>query len=594
MSWTLTVIVVCLLLAAFTGWLEYKRADRNHLTWRIIASFVAIAALACIALPLTYHKKSQIFGNNDAVLLTEGYNADSISKGAYKMTFTLNKDIKRSYPKAILLSGINDINNLYPAVKLLHISGYGLNDADLQQLNTPVSFTPPVIPAGIQSVNWQQQLKTGDQLQVQGRYNNTSSKTVKLILKGLNTTLDSVNIAAGKISDFELNATPKIAGQATCTLLAIDGKDTLEKETAPISVEAAKPLKVLILSASPDFESKFLKDWLSQNGYAIAARASISKDKTSQDFVNMEKQPLDNLSPALLNKFDVVIGDLSTLKSLSAVENAALKQQVGQNGLGVIIRADSTGKSASWLDNDFKVNAISSKTIAVPLLIQGQKEKTAPLAIDPSYIIARDNIQNLLFDTQNHLLAAIGLSGEGSLVFITSRNTYTWQLAGDSKDYAALWSLLISKASRKLPPVPGRLVADGIATENEPSVLQLQSGAVPAAISVDNTTVSPVQDADIAYNWNMTYWPSKFGWHQTTMPNNATAGWYAYQKNDWKSIKNLKKIVDTKKYSDNRGIIATQGKQTDAGARIEMPKALFYVILLAACTFLWVEQKLTV
>jgi len=594
MSWTLTVVVVCLLLAALTGWLEYKRAHRNRLTWRILVLFVALAALACIALPLTYHGKIQTLGDNDAVLLTENYNADSINHGGYKMIFTPDKDVKRTYPKAILLSGINDINNSYPAVKQLHILGYGLDDADLKQLNIPVTFTPPAIPAGIQSINWQQQLKTGDQLQVQGRYNNTSSKTIKLVLKGLNTSLDSTNAVANKVSDFELTATPKITGQAACTLLAINGKDTLEKETIPISIEAAKPVKVLILSASPDFESKFLKDWLSQNGYAIAAMASISKDKTSQDFVNMEKQPLDNLSTALLNKFDVIISDLSALKSLSAAENAALKQQVEQNGLGIIIRADSAGKSASWLDDSFRVNAISSKTVSVPLLIQGQKGKTAPLTIDPSYITDRGNIQNLVFDTQNHLLASTGLSGEGKLVFTMLRNTYTWQLAGDSKDYTALWSLLISKAARKLPTVSGWSVADGIATVNEPLVLQLQSGTNPAAISINNAIVSPAQNAAIAYNWNVTYWPSKFGWHQTIMPDNVPAWWYVYQKNDWKSIKNLKKIADTKKYSDNRGIIATTGKQTGAGARIEVPKAIFYIILLAACTFLWVEHRLTI
>lgn len=586
------IIIICLVLAVFTGWLEYRRADRSRLLWRILALLVAIIALACIALPIAYTGKT--YATGDAVLLTENYNTDSLNHSGYQMIFTLDKDIKKSYPKAVLLSGAADINTFNPAIKQLHIAGYGLDNAELEQLTVPVIYIAPAVPQGVIAINWQQQLKTGDLLQIQGKYNNLSSKTIKLVLKGLNTSLDSVAIAAGKVSDFELNATPKITGRVSYALLAIVGKDTLEKEPIPVMVEAAKTIKVLMLSASPDFESKFLKNWLSENGYAIAARTSISTDKVSQDFVNMDKQPLDHLTPALLNKFDVVIGDLSTLKSLSPVENAALKREVEQNGLGVIIRADSSGKAASWLDNDFRVNSPSSKPLSVPLIIQGQKGKTSPLTIDPSYLTDRGSIQNLVFDGQNHVLAGNGLSGEGKLVFTTLRNTYTWELAGSGKDYSALWSLLISKAARKAPPVIGWSIQNGIATVNERVSLQLQSGTLPASISIDNANVSPEQSASIPYEWNISYWPSKFGWHQTSMPGNGPSWWYAYQKNDWKGIKNLKKMADTKKYSDNRGVITTGGKQTDTKARIEVPKALFYILLLLACTFLWVEHKLTV
>jgi len=592
MSWTVSVIVVCALLAIFTGWLEYKRTDRSRLFWRILALLMAIIALACIALPIAYTGETHATG--DAVLLTENYNIDSLNQGSYKTIFTMDKDIKKSYPKAVLLSGVADINTLNPAVKQLYVLGYGLDNTELEQLTVPVIYNAPVIPPGVIAVNWQQQLKTGELLSVQGRYNNTTSKPVKLVLKGLNTSLDSVDIAAGKISDFELTATPKIAGRISYNLFAIDGKDTLEKDPIPVITEAAKTIKVLMLSASPDFESKFLKNWLSENGYAVAARASISRDKTSQDFVNMDKQPLDHLTSALLNKFDVVIGDLSALKSLSPAENSALKQEVEQNGLGVIIRADSSGKAVSWLDNDFKVNTPSSKSLSVPLIIQGQKSKTSPLIIDPSYITDRGSIQNLVFDGQNHVLAGNSLSGEGKLVFTTLRNTYTWELAGSSKDYSALWSLLISKSARKQTPVVGWSIRNGIATVNEPVSLQLQSGTLPTSIAIDNANVSPEQNASIPYEWNISYWPSKFGWHQTAMPGNGPSWWYAYQKNDWKVIKNLKKIADTKKYSDNRGIIATGEKQTDTKARIEVPKAFFYILLLLACTFLWVERKLTI
>jgi hypothetical protein len=43
-----------------------------------------------------------------------------------------------------------------------------------------------------------------------------------------------------------------------------------------------------MLSASPDFESKFLKNWLSENGYAVALRSAISKDKFNSEYINIK------------------------------------------------------------------------------------------------------------------------------------------------------------------------------------------------------------------------------------------------------------------------------------------------------------------
>ncbi|MDB5111945.1 MAG: hypothetical protein JWR67_3059 [Mucilaginibacter sp.] len=590
MSWTISVIIICLLLLTFTIWLEYRRDNRSRLAWRIIAILIAVAALACIALPITYQGKAKISKDTDAVLLTEDYDTDSISTG-YKIIFTIDKEIKRAYPKATLLTGIQDIPTAYPNVKQLHIVGYGLEKAELQQINIPVTYTPPAAPQNILAANWQQNLKAGDLLQVQGKFNNTSSKTVKLILRGLNTSLDSLNIPTGKITDFELTTTPKITGRAAYTLLALIGKDTIEKENIPVAVEPAKPVKVLMLSASPDFESKFLKNWLSQNGYVIAARATITKDKISQDFVNMEKQSLAQLSPALLNKFDVVVGDLSTLKALSAPESAALKQQV-QNGLGIIIRADSSGKETSWLQNDFRVSTVSSKTLSVPLLLQGQKRKTLPINIEPSYISDRNNIQNLVFDPQNHILASSTLSGEGKLVFTTLHTTYTWVLAGSGKDYTALWSLLISKAARKTQPVSNWTTESAIAAVDEPVILQLQSSTAPGKLIMNHSIVGAEQNPFIAYEWNATYWPQNSGWQITKNGAGAPSWWYSYQKNSWAGIKNFKKITETKNYLDNVSKFQTVTKQIQQSASIEVPKMYFYLLLLASCTFLWVERKL--
>jgi hypothetical protein len=592
MSWTVSVIIICAAITVIAVWLEYRRENEIRLALRIVVTLIAVAALACIALPITYNGKAETTGNNEAVLLTEGNNPDSLT--GYKQFFTADASIKKAYPKAILLTDIQDIYSYSPVISQLHIAGYGLEEFDLQQLhNTNVIYYPPPPSTGVQSINWQQQLKAGDQLQVQGKFNNTASKPVKLILKGLNTALDSVVIPAGQITSFALTTTPKITSRAAYTLLALDGKDTLEKENIPVAVNPVKPVKVLLLSASPDFESKFLKNWLAGNGYVVASKTIISKDKTSQDFVNMAKQSLDHLSMALLDKFDVIIADLSALTILPSVDAAALRQQVEQQGLGIVIRADSTGKSSSWLQEKFRINTASLKTqLTLPLLLQNRQAKTSPLAIDPSFIENGNNLQNLVSDTQNHILASSTLSGQGKLVYTTIHNTYTWMLGGSDKDYTSLWSLLISKAARKSIPVSNWQIENTIAMVNKPVTLQIQSGTTPAKLIINGATVPILQNPLIPYQYTATYWPQNMGWQQINNDGQSPSWWYVYPEGSWKTINQLKKITETKNFVKGGVKSPTVTKQIQQSAAIEVPKMYFYLLLLASCTFLWVERKL--
>jgi hypothetical protein len=69
---------------------------------------------------------------------------------------------------------------------------------------------------------------------------------------------------------------------------------------------------------------------------------------------------LDKLSAQTLAQFDVVIGDLSVLSSLSSTESDVLKQAVADKGMGLIVRADSAGKT-SWLQRQFPVDRPSGK-----------------------------------------------------------------------------------------------------------------------------------------------------------------------------------------------------------------------------------------
>ncbi|WDF54592.1 hypothetical protein [Mucilaginibacter sp. KACC 22063] len=585
------IYIVCVLVAVISIWREVHRENKAHLWLRVIAILVAILALACIILPVSYNGKIDVNDKKSAVLLTNGFNADSIADYKNLRVFTLDKSVKKTYPKATLISDLSEISTVRPSINKLHVFGYGLNEYQLKQLNNlPLSFHTVDPPNGIISVSWSTNLNSGDQLHVQGTYNN-AGQPVKLILKGLGTTLDSTVINKGK-NLFDLSATPKNTGRSVFRLLAIRDADTLENESLPIELNTVKPLKVLILASAPDFENNFLKNWLSTHGYGVAVRNMISKDKFSQDFVNVEQQSLQHLTPAILSKFDVLLSDLDLLKTMAPNEAFALKQEVEQKGLGIIVRADSTASSSFWLQRSFPaVKTASQGQLITALKVQGHNAPTAKLMIDPVYISTQNLTQPLITDTQNHAVTAIGLAGSGKVVFTTLNNTHSLMLGGDETDYTLLWSLMISKAAKSNITNGQWVVKTPVPTVNDHVKLQLESAAPNSSVKVNQSTAATAAVPSLPYATQVDYWPQHAGWQHAQQVNGAEKWWFVYPANEWLALRQSKQINDTKAYAARFNNQLTVTKQIHQKVQIEVPKIYFYVLLMASLLFLWIEAK---
>lgn len=585
MNWTVIVLIICCLLAAFAVWKEISRPKKAHLALRITASVLAVIAMACIILPISYNRDTTIADDHAAVLLTPGFDPDSLTNYKSDQFFTADKSIQESYPQAKLIRLDEfETDNLVSAK--LHIFGYGLKENELKQLNKlPVIFHPS-LPGGMIDINWNQKLRTGESISVQGRYNNSGSKAVKLILRGLSTQLDTAVIPAKSNKGFELTSIPKTEGRAVYHLLAIAGTDTIENENLPVEIDPFQPLKILILSASPDFETKFLKNWLAENGYEVAVRSTISKDKFSSEYANMQPVKVDHLNAGILEQFDIVVGDLSILKT-----EGALKSEVTQKGLGIIIRADSLSKGSSWLQINFPVEKLAAKNLSpVALNIRGMN-KSAPLKTDQTFIREMPATQTLVADGRNHNMVSSSLAGSGRLVFTAITNSYNWMLGGNKDDYAAFWSLLIKNAARKAP-VSESWNVSGFPTVNEPIDLKFQSAQTPVKILADNSAIAPAQNPEIPFEWNNRYWPAITGWHQIKQNNGQAQWWYVFSKEDWKSAKATEKLTATSHYADVNAANSFVTKQIHEKVRIEVPKIYFYLLLLAACAYLWTEAKI--
>lgn len=582
-SWIYIVWALCIFMAVLFAWLEYRRANKRYLLLRIMAVIIAIVALACITLPIKYNGAITKTNQYKAILLTPGFDVNSLPNGIDTSVITLDESIKKAYPKVKLISRLDELSK----TAFLQIYGNGLSQDELTQLDSlPVTFHAAKIPKGVSSVSWNDKLKAGKALHVQGVYNNTSAQKVKLVLTGLNTGLDSIMLPPNAQTPFELSVIPKATGKMVFTL----NVDTALQGSLPVQIEPVKSLKVLMLSASPDFESKFLKNWLSENGYSVALRSAISKGKYNIEYINISQFNLDKLSAQTLDKFDVVIGDLSVLSTLSNTENDLLKQAVADKGLGLIVRADSTGKT-SWLQKQFLVDRPSGNEPApASLIINGKSSGSGKLAYGSAHIVYQNGTQPLV-KAKERVLAGSALYGSGKIIFTTLNNTFSWMLAGNKQDYTALWSALLSRAARKNNEVKDEIQFASLPVNNEPVILQVSQGS-SSSIIINNELIAPSQNADVPFEWDATYRPQSAGW-QNVKQGEKISSWFAYTQNDWKTLRSAEKLAATTQYATLHPNSQIVTKQIQQKVRIDVPKIYFYILLLAACTFLWIETKLS-
>ena len=80
-----------------------------------------------------------------------------------------------------------------------------------------------------------------------------------------------VNIQEAGRWPFQLSVTAKEAGRFLFEIIELDDEENIiSQANFPVQINSADPISVLILNHAPNFESKYLKNWLADQAYAVA------------------------------------------------------------------------------------------------------------------------------------------------------------------------------------------------------------------------------------------------------------------------------------------------------------------------------------
>jgi hypothetical protein len=574
--------MVIIALAVLIGlvWMEIKRPSKSLLVLRIVASIIAVFSLIFLILPFPYSKSNK--STNEIILLTEGYNRDAVDQ--------LKKSKQRSLPQF----QFSDISfNQIADATTIHLFGHGFKDTSQVQVPlVPILFHPTENETGIHSIHWQERIVAGSSFLVQGRCANFSNKTAKLVLYGWNQKVDSLLITAGKQEPFSFSVIPKNEGRGMYHLALISGKDSIEQETIAYQVMPAKPLRVLILGESPDFETKFLKNWLADYGYTVISKTTISKDKFQKTFSNTDPLNVDKLTSAVLDEQDLIVSDDATMKTLSATELILLKKSISENGVGMILNADSLLSKKNFISDLVSIKAADSNKTVIKINKIGEAEATAPILLKfPFHILEKESIHPLFMDQQKRIFASELAFGKGKLIVNTLQKTSSWLLSGNKSDYRNYWTTLVNHAAKKDMAMESWAIKTDLPMVNEAVTLtaQIKSEKSPNLLIQKNEIYS-LQNMLIPGSWEATYWPAESGWQTMIGTNGEVSDWFVYPEGSWQTLFADRVVGQTKLFLKNRQFDATKS-EIEIRKNMQIPPIFLFLIFLLSMAFLWVERK---
>lgn len=570
-DWLWPVMVAALVFWAIFIWKEYGKSFSGRFWVKVIISFIAIVALAMIALKPAVYKEND--GKKVAVL-TPHYRPQTLDS------------LREKYPDLQTTNYVagEDFGATLDHTDFVFVIGDGIRAFDLWQLEGKAGFYLGGKPLeGSTNLNYKQQNRVGDSLKIYGFYEKPQEGNLLLLKAPGGETVDSLTLQTAAHQRFGLSANLKVKGDFLYTLEKKDSLGTiLSRDEIPINVLEQKPLKILILNSAPNFETKYLKDFLGKKGQQVLVRTLVTRGKFSYEYLNMERQSLNPFSRDDLKDFDLLILDSQTLKSINKVDLKTLKKAIEEDGLGVFIQTDSDFFSSEQKLSSFRISRDRNTEAAITEFPDLKLEKL-PYQFDGTF-------GNEPFFRKNENNSAVYQRiGNGRVGASTLQNTYALVLNGKDKEYALLWSEITEVLAKKEEPISQWELSQFPVHVDEPLHFKLRTSLEnPQVKTVSGSRISLKQDPDLPYVWTGVTYPAKAGWNQLSVVQDSLSDHRFYVQD----TAQFKALTIKNTIRSNRKFFRESEIKKQVTTELEPINPIgFFMIFLGCMGYLWLEPK---
>jgi len=571
--WIIVSIVVVLLV--FMVWKEWQRKIKYRYA-RVAAVVLIVMSISSLLLQPVVERELE---SNGVVLLTPHYKTstvDSLLNANPKLTLLRTADAA-PYRDAAVLENFTD---LYQDTNLHFVLGDGLPQYVLSEIEKPFQFYRGELPDGIVTWSAPSNLKPNRVQEIHGTFRSNGISKVKLL--GPGGVEDSVSFTQPGNHDFVLSLTPKQSGLFLYSVVAEDeGKAMTQK--FPVEVKEEKKLNIFFVQNYPTAETRYLKNFLVENGHAVAVRSKISKDKFHYEYANRQALRIDRLSPELLSEIDLIFIDQESLDALSNNEKAVLEESVKQ-GLGLLTFYTSKDKIKSSAFLSLSMNENLVDTVRLNLGSSAYTFSTLPVTV-------MDVVEPIL-KVNDRVLSGYANKGAGRNAFQLLQETYRLILEGKKMEYASLWSPLVERSARTQnskfkieidQPFP--------IYPDEPININIISANGSPRLMDDGVLIPLREDVVIDDYWHGRSWANETGWHQFTIGEDSSKqNYYVSHPNEWQSLRIAQLHKSNAALSHNDS--TSQNELSIVKEQHPVSLLIFFIIFLLSAGFLWLVPKL--
>lgn len=574
-------LVPVLMSAAGLAWLETRRPDRSHLGSRVACVLSAIGALIVLVASRS--------ARGPVTLLTPGAPPSARSRGS------------------IMLDEAQSIAALGRQPAPLLLAGWGLLAHEWPDSATPIrSFDRAPLPQGVVRLETPSEVGVGERLVVRGSVNLGRKGYAELVLEDPAGPRDSVRVTCDS-REFELSDRPKAPGALAYRLRLRRPGHADVAETLGVAVHRAPMPSVLVLDASPSFETGALKRWLAERGARVTVRTAISRDRYRTEGLNGSPTSIGGLTAGVLGKFDAVLADGGSLAALSGGERSVLERQVRERGLGLLVTADAPwllGRAPGGVMSGFALEAIEVATaspkdrgdrrVARPVLPEAPRQSRTGIEAEAASLRPAAS-EPVIRDELGRAVAGWRHVGIGRVGITLLRSPSRWLLEGEPELYAAYWFGLLravtrDTATRVLVGADGPLRADHPVTLTLSLADAPDSAATPVALvkapdgEVD--TLAMAQDAFDPARFTGKYWPRSAGWHSVVLRGGRAVPFRVTQPGEWMGVEASARL------SASLPRIAEGPSPALSSTRaLRWVGPLAFLVLLFSLAWLWIEGR---
>ena len=552
---------------------EWVTRKQGNFSINIIVALLTIAALVILVLEPTREVE---INDHQGILLSEGFNVQQRDS-----LLSLNKGLKvlKYNPKKSIRNQLDSLTTVY-------VLGEGIKPFDFSRFNNiAVEYFPAKIPLGITQLTYTKKISLGEKVEVIGSYNQPVNGSFLVFEDSRGNGLDSIQFVESSFTDFTLSGSPKASGNYVYQLSEKDSAGVvINSNPLPIEIKQKQPLRVLILNNFPTFETKYLKNFLSEEGHEVVVRSQLTKGKFKFEYFNTTSLPVYQFTDEILKQFDLVIVDADTYFSFGSTIKNRFEKNIRENGLGVFIQPSDFifNRSASWSyfrfnRDDIKEVQILNSTIAL---------EKYPYEFDEEFLVSP------IIVGDGKTIAAYKQMALGRVATTTLLGSYQMLLNGSDQTYKSIWTNILDEIAKpKIVPVEWKAETQ-IPKVDEPFDFSLYTNQQEFAVIDEDSVRTPMlQKLMVSTHFTGTIYPKKTGWQHLSIDGDSTSqfSFFVYDSVDWKALSSTQNIVlNQKKFktdvNKNKTVISNR----------PVSPLLFYILFLLGVGWLWLSPKVSI